>query len=157
MRTTCMVMLIVLCAVFLAFCMASTGLTRAATDAVKMLDLPPLAMMLAVIAFYLVLGCFMEPISMMLTTAPVFIPIVVSLGYSPVWFGVMFMILSEAGLITPPIGVNLFVVQSVRGRGSIQDVINGSMPFLVAMLGVVALLLAWPELALWLPGAVGKR
>ncbi len=158
MRTTCMVMLIVVSAMFLSFCMASTGLTKAATDAVTSLHLPPLVMMLAIILFYLVLGCFMEPISMLLTTGPVLIPVVVALGYDPIWYGVLFMILSEAGLITPPIGVNLFVVQSVRGEGEIRDVIVGSLPFLAAMLGMIALLLAFPGLALWLPNnfAPGK-
>jgi tripartite ATP-independent transporter DctM subunit len=154
MRTTCMVMLIVVAASFLTFCMASTGVTRAITDIVVGFGLSPLVTMLYIVAFYLVLGCFMEPISMMLATAPVVVPIVIAIGYDPVWFGVVMMILSEAGLITPPIGVNLFVVQAVRGSGPFRDVVIGSLPFLFGMLVLIGLLIAAPDLALWLPRQV---
>jgi len=104
-----------------------------------------------IVAIYLVLGCFMETLSMLIATTPLIAPIVLSLGYDPVWFGVVLMILLEMALITPPIGVNLFVVQGVRGRGSINQVMVGSLPFLGAMLFMVVLLIALPDIALWLP------
>jgi len=78
----------------------------------------------------------------------------VALGYDPLWFGVLFMILIEAALITPPIGVNLFVVQSVRGGGPFRDVALGALPFLLMMLVMMGLLIAFPQLALWLPTAL---
>ena len=152
MRTTAMVMLIVLAAFFLNFVMVAVGLTGALTDAMRGLDLPPVTVMLIIIAIYLVLGCFMETLSLMVATTPIVVPVVVALGYDTVWFGVLFMLLIEAALITPPIGVNLFVVQSVRGGGPIRDVMVGALPFLVAMIVMMLLLLAFPGLALWLPG-----
>ena len=88
---------------------------------------------------------------MMMATAPVIVPVIAALGYDLVWWGVVFMILTEAALITPPIGVNLFVVQSVRRDGSLKDVIFGSIPFLVLMLLMIALLVAFPQIAMWLP------
>jgi C4-dicarboxylate transporter, DctM subunit len=151
MRTTCMVMLIFLCAVFLSFCMSNTGLTGTITEAITSLGFSQLGMLVAIILFYLVLGCFMDPLSMMMATAPVIVPVIAALGYDLVWWGVVFMILTEAALVTPPIGVNLFVVQSVRGDGDIRDVIYGAMPFLMMMMAMIALLIMIPELATWLP------
>jgi tripartite ATP-independent transporter DctM subunit len=158
MRMTGLMMVIVLAAFVLNFVMVSTGLTRAVTGVIESLGWGPLGTMLAIIAFYLVLGCFMETVSMMIATAPIIVPVVVALGYDKVWFGVVFIILIEVALITPPIGLNLFVIQGVRGRGAINDVIMGSLPFVIVMMLMIGLLLAYPQLALWLPDAVmGER
>ena len=152
MRTTAMIMLIILAAIFLNFVLAAIGLTQALTDFIVGLGLTPFQTMLMIIAFYIVLGCFMETLSMLLTTAPLITPIVVSLGYDPVWFGILLMVLLETALITPPIGVNLYVVQGIRKRGPFNDVMVGTLPFVAAMFCMVALLMAFPDLALWLPG-----
>jgi TRAP-type C4-dicarboxylate transport system permease large subunit len=112
-------------------------------------------MLLAVVVFYLVLGCFMETLSMMITTIPIVAPVMVGLGFDPLWFGVVLVILIETALITPPVGLNLFVVQSLRARGTLNDVMAGSLPFVFAMLVMIALLGCFPGIALWLPGAVG--
>ena len=151
MRTTAMVMLIILAAIFLNFVLAAIGLTQALSQFVLELGLTPMQTLLAVIAFYLVLGCFMETLSMLLTTTPLIVPIIVSLGFDPVWFGILMMVMLETALITPPIGVNLYVVQGVRGRGSMNDVITGTLPFVATMFVMIALLVLFPELALWLP------
>ena len=151
MRTTAMVMLIILAAIFLNFVLAAIGLTQALSQFVLELGLTPMQTLLAVIAFYLVLGCFMETLSMLLTTTPLIVPIIVSLGFDPVWFGILMMVMLETALITPPIGVNLYVVQGVRGRGSMNDVITGTLPFVATMFVMIALLVIFPELALWLP------
>lgn len=150
-RTTCMILLIVLSAFFLNLVMVSIGLVEAITDGILSLGWSPLAMLLAIIVFYLVLGCFMETISMMIATTPIIVPVVVALGYDPVWWGIIFVILIEAALITPPVGLNLYIVQAVRKSGSIGDLFVGSGPFLIAMLMMVALLILFPGLALWLP------
>ncbi|MFV0295303.1 MAG: TRAP transporter large permease [Hyphomicrobiaceae bacterium] len=160
MKTSAMVMLIILAAVFLNFALAQIGLTKKLTDFVVNLGLSPTETMVAIIIFYIVLGCFMETLSMMLTTTPLIFPIVQHLGYDPVWFGIVQTILMEAALITPPVGVNLYVVHGVRnGRGTIGDVIIGAMPFVVSMFLLIVMLMFWPELALWLPrlimGTVG--
>ena len=151
MRTTAMVMLIILAAIFLNFVLAAIGLTQALSQFILELGLTPMQTLLAVIAFYLVLGCFMETLSMLLTTTPLIVPIIVQLGFDPVWFGILMMVMLETALITPPIGVNLYVVQGVRGRGSMNDVIVGTLPFVATMFVMIALLVLFPELALWLP------
>jgi TRAP-type C4-dicarboxylate transport system permease large subunit len=107
--------------------------------------------MIAVIVFYLILGCFMETMAMMITTIPIIAPVIFKLGYDPVWFGIIIIILVEAAMITPPVGVNLFIVQGVRGRGALNDVIVGAAPFVITMIAMMALLIAFPDIALWLP------
>jgi TRAP-type C4-dicarboxylate transport system permease large subunit len=114
-------------------------------------------MMLAIIAFYILLGCFMDTLAMLVTTAPLTVPIVVALGYDPVWFGIMLIVLCEMGQLTPPFGMNLFVVHSVRGEGKFMDVVIGVLPFLAVLLVMIALLLAVPQLATWLPAAMSGR
>lgn len=156
-RTTCMILLIVLAAFFLNLVMVSIGLVDAITNSILSLGWSPLAMLLAIIAFYLLLGCFMETISMMIATTPIVVPVIVGLGYDPVWWGIVFVILIEAALITPPVGLNLYIVQAVRKTGSIADLFVGSVPFLVAMLAMVTLLIAFPSLALWLPEIVNPK
>jgi len=150
-RTTAMVMLIVISAYFLNFVMSTIGLTDIAVKAVGALTWDPIYVMLAIVAVYLLLGCFVETLTLMVATTPIIVPIVVALGYDPVWFGVVFVILIELALITPPIGMNLFVVQSVRTGGAFRDVALGSLPFAAVMLGLIFLLLAFPEIATWLP------
>jgi len=157
LRTTGMIILITLAAFFLNFVLSSVGLTTMLVDAVKGLDLPPLGMMLAIIAFYILLGCFMDTLAMLVTTAPLTVPIVVALGYDPVWFGIMLIVLCEMGQLTPPFGMNLFVVHSVRGEGMFMDVVIGVLPFLAVLLVMIALLLAVPQLATWLPAAMSGR
>lgn len=156
-RTTAMVMLIITAAVFLNFVMVSIGLVRAITDLVLSLGWPPLGMLAAIVLFYLILGCFMETLSMMIATTPVVVPVIVGLGYSPVWWGVIFVILMEAALITPPVGLNLYVVQTVRRGGPFAELCLGALPFLGAMLVMIVLLIAFPALALWLPGVLNPR
>jgi C4-dicarboxylate transporter, DctM subunit len=151
MRTTAMVMLIIVAALFLNFVLGIIGLTQALASFVAGLGWSKLQMMIAIVIFFLILGCFLETLSMLITTAPLIAPIVVGLGYDSVWFGVLLMLLLEMALLTPPIGINLYVVQAVRRRGRITDVIIGTLPFLLTMLLMVILLIAFPELAMWLP------
>ena len=151
MRTTAVIMLIILAAVFLNFVLSTLGLTQALTGAIVSLELGATGTLLLIIAFYLALGCFMETLSMLLTTAALVTPIVVALGYDPVWFGILLMVLLETALITPPIGINLYVVQGIRERGAISDVMIGSLPFVAALFAMIALLVVFPDIALWLP------
>lgn len=152
MRTTSMIMLIILAAVFLNFVLSVIGLTQALADFVTGLGMTPMQTMLVIVGVLLVIGCFMETLSMLLTTAPLIAPIVFALGFDPVWFGILLMVLLETALITPPIGINLYVVQGVRERGELSDVMIGAAPFVVTMIAMLALLLIFPDIALWLPG-----
>ncbi|MCR9239298.1 MAG: TRAP transporter large permease [Alphaproteobacteria bacterium] len=154
MRTTAMIMLIILAAVFLNFVLSVIGLTQALADFITGLGYTPFQTMLVIIGVLIVLGCFMETLSMLLTTAPLVTPIVIALGYDPVWFGILLMVLLETALITPPIGINLYVVQGIRGRGEMLDVMIGAAPFVLTMFAMIAFLLAFPQLALWLPSLV---
>ena len=116
----------------------------------------PFQTLLAVILFYVVLGFFMETLTLMITTIPIVAPIVIGLGYDPVWFGILLMILIETALVTPPIGLNLYVVQAIRRGGPLGDVIIGTIPFVVAMFVMLALLVAFPQIALMIPEALAR-
>jgi tripartite ATP-independent transporter DctM subunit len=151
MRSSAMIMLIVVGASFLNFVMSATGLTAALTNAITGLGFSPYVMLLLLIVFYLVLGCFMETLSMMITTIPIVAPVMIALGFDPIWLGITIIVLVEAALITPPVGLNLFVVQSLRTSGSMMPVIVGSIPFVLAMMLLLLLLALFPALALWLP------
>ena len=156
MRSTAMIMLIVVAASFLNFVMAATGLTETLTNSISGLGLSPGWMLLVVVIFYVILGCFMETLSMMIVTIPIVAPIMIALGYDPIWLGIVIIVLVETALITPPVGMNLFVVQSLRKNGSINAVVVGSLPFVAALFAMVALLAAFPDLALWLPRVFGN-
>ena len=155
MKSTAMIMLIVIGAAFLNFIMSATGLTNMLTSTITGLDVSPGTMLLILVVFYLVLGCFMETLSMMITTIPIVAPIMFALGFDPVWLGIVIIILVEVALITPPVGLNLFVVQSLRKSGSMNDVMIGSLPFVIMLLAMVALLTWIPDIALWLPRVFG--
>lgn len=151
MRTTSMIMLIIVAAVFLNFVLSVIGLTQALADFVTGLDWAPMQTMIMIIVVLVLIGCFMETLSMLLTTAPLITPIVVALGFDPVWFGILLMVLLETALITPPIGINLYVVQGIRGRGEMLDVMKGAAPFVLTMFAMIVLLLIFPDIALWMP------
>jgi len=151
MRTTAMVMAILVAAYFLNFVITSIGLTSQVNRAITRLGLSPYELLFAVIVFYVVLGMFMETLSMMVATIPIVAPVVFAAGFDPVWYGVIMVLLIETAMITPPVGINLFVVQGVRGHGKIEDVIIGSAPFVVTLLLMILILIAFPEIAMWLP------
>ena len=155
MRSTAMIMLIVIAASFLNFVMAAIGLTDAMTRSITGLGLSPGWMLLVVVVFYVILGCFMETLSMMIVTIPLVAPIMTSLGYDPIWLGIVIIVLVETALITPPVGLNLFVVHSLRKSGSMNAVIVGALPFVGALFAIIGLLALFPGLALWLPRVFG--
>lgn len=152
MQTTSMIMLIIVAAFFLNLVLASMGLPKAVNQFVSGLDYPPAVALLMIIMLYLVLGLFLETLTLMITTVPIVAPVVFSLGYDPVWFGILLMLLIETALITPPVGLNLYVIQGVRGSGKVDDVILGALPFVAALLVMMGILMAFPEVALFLPG-----
>ena len=150
-RISAMIMLVVAGASFLNFAMTSAGLGRQLSAMIEGSGLSPFGTLLLVIALYLVLGFFIETLSLMVATIPIVVPIMAGLGYDKVWFGVLMIVLIEMALITPPVGLNLFVVQGARKSGSMNDVIMGVIPYVLVMLCMIAALVALPGLALWLP------
>lgn len=155
MKATAMIMLIVIAAGFLNFVMSATGLTDTLTKSISGLGLSPAMMILVVVLFYVVLGCFMETLSMMIVTIPIVAPVMIALGFDPIWLGILIILMVETALITPPVGMNLFVVHSIRKSGSMNAVIVGSLPFVAALFLMVALLAIFPDIALWLPRVFG--
>ncbi|MBN8959061.1 MAG: TRAP transporter large permease [Rhizobiales bacterium] len=151
MRTTAMIMAILLAAYFLNFVITSIGLTGQVNRFITSLGLSSTELLIVVVIFYLILGMFMETLSMMVATVPIIAPIMVKAGYDSIWFGVIIIILMELAMITPPVGINLYVVQGLRKRGRIDDVIIGALPFVLTMLLMVGVLSVWPQIALWLP------
>jgi C4-dicarboxylate transporter DctM subunit len=144
-------MAILLAAYFLNFVITSIGLTGQVNSFIMGLGLSKIQLLLVVVIFYFILGMFMETLSMMVATVPIIAPIMFKAGYDPVWFGIIIIILMELAMITPPVGINLYVVQGLRKRGKIDDVIIGASPFVITMLLMLVILSIWPQIALWLP------
>ena len=155
MKTTAMIMAIMVAAYFLNLVLTAIGLAGALTDLVTGAGLGPTETILLVVAFYLVLGMFMETLSMMIATVPIVAPVVFAQGADPVWFGILVVLLMETAVLTPPVGFNLFVVQGTRSHGDIRDVMIGAAPFVVALLAMIALVIAFPGIVLWLPQSIG--
>jgi len=151
MKTMAMITLILVAAYFVNTGLAMIGFVDTVKEAINSLGLSPLGTLLSIIGMYLVLGCIMEVLAMMLLTIPIVTPIVVHLGYDPVWFGIIVMLVCEMAQITPPVGLVSYVVQGIRTRGKVEDVFIGMIPFFCAMLVMVGLLIAFPQIALWLP------
>jgi C4-dicarboxylate transporter DctM subunit len=151
MKTTAMIMLIVVAAFFLNFVMTAAGLTTSIINLVTAYELSPLSLMMVVIAFYLILGAFMDEMAMTISTVPVIAPVVFAAGFDGVWFGIVLVVLMQAGMILPPVGINLFVIQGIRRSGRIGEIAWGALPFVLAMILLVGLLIAFPQLAMWLP------
>ena len=127
------------------------GLPEAFSNWVDSLTLSPLVILLCILAVYAILGMFMDAIGMLLLTLPVFHPVIVGLGYDPIWFGIIVVKMAELCLITPPIGLNCFVVSSVRPDIKVQQVFKGCIPFFIADILTVAALIAFPQIVLFLP------
>jgi tripartite ATP-independent transporter DctM subunit len=127
------------------------GLPEAFAKWVVSLDVPPVVVMICILLFYVVLGMFMDAIGMLLLTLPVVYPAVIALGYDPIWFGIVVVKMAEICLITPPIGLNCFVVSGVRPDIPVTTVFRGIAPFFIADLATVGLFLAFPDIILWVP------
>lgn len=154
-KITSMIMLVVIGASFLNFTLASAGLGRELQMFLEGLGLSPIGTILVIVLIYIVLGFFIETLSLMVVTIPIIVPLIVAQGYDPIWFGILMIVLIEMALITPPVGLNLYVVQGARNSGNITEVMLGAVPYVVAMLIMVAALIAFPSVALFLPSALG--
>lgn len=151
-RTTGMVLLIVVAAFALNVTLSLTGVAQTTTAAVTALGLSPTALLLVFVVFYLLLGMFMDVLSMMVLTIPIAVPVVVAAGIDQVWFGIFIILMCELGMVTPPVGMNLYVVQGIRNDGGpFLDVVRGALPFALIMIGFTLLLIAVPDLVTWLP------
>jgi C4-dicarboxylate transporter DctM subunit len=154
-RTTGMILFIVIGAFILNLALSLTGIGEAITKWATSFGLSRVELLGLLILFYLLLGMFMDTLSMMVATIPLTFPVVSAAGVDPIWFGVFLVLMCELGLITPPVGMNLFVVQGIRPDGGpIADVIKGAIPYAIIMILFALLLIAVPQIATWLPQAM---
>lgn len=152
--TTATVMLILIAAHLLNPFLALSHIPQALGAFLNGLDLSTLAVLAIILLCYLVLGCFIEGFAMLVLTMPIFFPIITSLGIDPIWFGVLVVVTLEMGLISPPVGVNVFIVKSVARDVPMSKIFAGVLPFWLAMLVALALLVAFPQISLYLPNTM---
>ena len=150
-RTTAMFLLLLTGGIFSSYLMARLGIPQTVSDFMTNLPLPPWAVMVVINLTLLILGTFMDAGSMVVIVIPIFLKTIISLGYDPVWFGIVVVIQSEIAAISPPVGFNLFVLKSVVPGVNLNEVSNGAMIFVIPMLAAIAILTAFPEIALFLP------
>jgi C4-dicarboxylate transporter, DctM subunit len=152
-RISGMILLIMTAAFILNLAISLTGVAEAMTKWVAGLGLSATGLILALIVFYLILGMFMDVLSMQVATIPITYPIAVALGVDPIWFGIFIVLMCELGLITPPVGMNLFVVHGIRpDKGGIEDAMWGALPYAAIMIAFTLLLMMVPQIVTWLPG-----
>lgn len=151
LETTAMIFMILIGAVLFGHFVTFSGLPELTGQWIGAMQLSPLGTMLMILAVYVLLGAVLDAMAMVFLTIPVFFPIVVGLGYDPVWFGILVVLMVELALISPPLGMNVFVIRGIDDTLSLGQVFRGVLPFCVAMLVVVALVLYEPGIATWLP------
>lgn len=150
--TTASVMLILIAAHLINPFIALSHLPAEVSGMLVTLDLGLYGTLLVILAIYLVLGCFLEGLAMLVLTLPIFMPVILQLGIDPIWFGVLVVLTLEMGLISPPVGINVFIVKSVARSVPLSEIFRGVTPFWFAMLLCLAIIIAVPQVALWLPG-----
>jgi tripartite ATP-independent transporter DctM subunit len=155
-RTSCMVCIILVAAAFLSTAMGFLHVPANVALAIGGLDLSPYSLMFILALFYIMLGLFLDGISITVMSLPITLPLILQAGFDPVWFGVFLVIMVELGQVTPPIGFNLFVIQGMTGH-SIGKVALAAMPFFFLMCIGVVIVTIFPEIALWLPDALFNR
>lgn len=153
-RLVSSVIFIVMASTIFSYFIVQTGLSNAVSDGMQNAGFGAIGVIVLLCLIYIVMGCFLEGIAMILITVPIVLPLVLSFGYDPIWFGVLLVILIEIGLITPPMGMNLFVIRAVSPDLKVTDIYFGALPFLFAPLVLIALMVAWPQVVLWLPSMI---
>ena len=149
--TTCMIFMIVAGATVFGHFLAVTTIPSALSAWVVSLPLPPWAIMIVVMFFFFIGGCFMDALGMILLTIPIFFPVAVALGYDPIWFGVVIVLVTELGVITPPVGINVYVVSGIAKDVPLEVIFKGAFPFVLTLLTYLSIMLFFPQIALFLP------
>lgn len=154
-KVTVMIFIIIAGVLIFSRLLAFSGFTQRATDFIVSLPIPPMAVVVGFMLVYLVLGCFLDAIGMMALTLPIFGPVVERLGFDMIWFGILVVKMIEIALITPPVGLNVYVLRGAVPQVSTADIFRGIVPFLIVNFANVAVLMLFPELVLWLPRTMG--
>ncbi len=152
-RATCMILMIVIGAHIFGFYLTLSQVTQNTVGFITGLDASPYVIMALIVLVYILLGCFMDQLAILILTVPIAVPAITALGFDPVWFGVLVVVTAEVGMITPPLGLNVFVVARYSGR-PLEEIFAGIAPHVLAHLIVIAALIAWPSLVLWLPSTM---
>ena len=152
MRVTCFVMVIVAGATVFGHFIAITTIPMMLSGWVGSLPIPPVAIMGIVIIIYMIGGCFMDSLALITLTIPIFYPVVLALGFDPIWFGVIIVLVTEIGVITPPVGLNVYVIKGIAPDIPLETIFKGIAPFLAALAVAAVILLAFPQIATFLPG-----
>ena len=150
-QTSAMIFTILIGAITLNNLVIFSGLANALADFVSGLDMSPATVMLIILFMYLIMGCFLDALAMILLTVPIFYPIVLDLGYDPIWFGIIVVMVVELGLITPPIGMNVFVIKGMVQSVPLVSIYKGVLPFVIGQMVLIIAVFLIPEIALWLP------
>jgi C4-dicarboxylate transporter, DctM subunit len=153
-RTTAMFMLLLIGGLFSSFALTRLGVPQEMSNFLTSLDVAPWIIIVVINVFLLILGMFLDPLSILVIVVPIFLKAVVALGYDPIWFGIIITIQIEIAAITPPLGFNLFVLKRVVPEGDFSDIVGGSVIFVIPLLIGIALLMAFPQIALYLPGLI---
>lgn len=151
LRITCMVMVIVTGATIFGHFMAVARIPMELAAWVSGLELPRAAVMGIIVFIYLIGGCFMDALALITLTIPIFFPAVIALGFDPIWFGVIIVLVTEMGVITPPVGVNVYVIKGIATDVPLETIFKGIFPFLAALIANVGILLVFPQIATFLP------
>ena len=151
-RTTCMILVIVAGATIFGHFLAVTRIPFDIANSITKLQLPPYAIMFLIISVYLIGGCFLDALALIMLTVPIFYPVVANLGYDPLWFGVIIVMVTQIGVITPPVGINVYVVSGVARDVPLHVIFKGIVPFLIALIVGTLLLIPFPQIATFLPG-----
>ena len=151
LRISCMVMIVVTGAIIFGHFMAAAKIPLILSDWVSGLQLPAVAVFAVVVLIYLVGGCFMDTLALITLTVPIIFPVVMALGFDPIWFGVIIVLITDMGVITPPVGLNVYVVKGIAEDVPLETIFKGILPFLGALVLTTVILLAFPQIATFLP------
>jgi len=155
-QTTAMILLLIVCGSFFGFVVAAVGVAHGLVEALTEAEIQPIWVLVGYLVVLLILGCLMDPASMLVITLPIAFPVLKDLGFDAVWLGILVTVAVEIGMITPPVGLNLFVLKGVVPKEiSTGDIAAGAVPFVFVLLLGMLIVLAVPEIATWLPRAVG--
>ena len=153
-RTTCMILMIVAGATVFGHFLAVSRIPSTLSAWVVDLPFPAWGIMLVIMFFFLIGGCFMDALGMILLTIPIFYPVAVAIGYDPIWFGVVIVLVTELGVITPPVGINVYVVSGIARDVPLEVIFKGALPFVLALSTYLVIMLLFPQIALYLPSFV---
>lgn len=154
-HTTCMILVVIMAAHIFGYFFTLTGVTQSLVGWIGDLEISRWVVIALILAVYIVLGCFLDQISVLILTVPLSLPLILSLGFDPVWFGILVIITAEIGMVTPPIGLNVFVVSRYTGR-PVEEVFYGTAPHVVTQILLLAVLVSFPGIILWLPSTMAQ-